>query len=247
VPCIIAAGNDGQNGLFDTSDAAESIGATAVGSIDSITQPALLTVAYYVYNGNNSVKFSYANGKLGDIGTINVPLWALTLNSTVLADGCSAYPASTPDLSQYVVLIRRGQCTFDTKIANGIAHGARRILFYNNVATVQVPPGDTYTNISVGMVSDTQGAEWVSQLKASVNITVRFTALAQAEEDFVDSPNTITGGKMSTFSSWGPTYEGWIKPEVSAPGGIILSTFPLAQGGYAVLSGTSMATPYISY
>ena len=246
VPCIIAAGNDGANGLFDTSNAAEAIGATGVGSIDSITQPALMTVAAYTYTGKDPVKFSYSKGKFGDFGTVSVPMWALTLDSTVQADGCSPFPANTPDLSQYVVLIRRGQCTFDTKIANGVAHGAKRIMFYNNVPTIPTSPGDTSDTIPVGMVSDTQGAEWVSKLKAGVNVTVEFTALAQAEQSFTDTPNTFTGGKMSTFSSWGPSYEGWIKPEVSAPGGIILSTYPLALTGYAIESGTSMATPYIA-
>jgi subtilisin family serine protease len=51
---------------------------------------------------------------------------------------------------------------------------------------------------------------------------------------------------MSTFTSWGPSYEGWIKSQISAPGGNILSTLPLAQGGYGVESGTSMATPFTS-
>ncbi len=34
--------------------------------------------------------------------------------------------------------------------------------------------------------------------------------------------------------------------DVSAPGGSIMSTFPLDQGGYATMSGTSMACPYVS-
>ncbi|KAL0777455.1 hypothetical protein CaCOL14_006973 [Colletotrichum acutatum] len=35
-----------------------------------------------------------------------------------------------------------------------------------------------------------------------------------------------------------------LKPEISAPGGSILSTYLTSEGGWAVLSGTSMATPY---
>jgi hypothetical protein len=35
-------------------------------------------------------------------------------------------------------------------------------------------------------------------------------------------------------------------PHIAAPGGNILSTYPLSKGGYAVDSGTSMACPHIS-
>lgn len=48
---------------------------------------------------------------------------------------------------------------------------------------------------------------------------------------------------MSTFTTWGPTNQLSLKPSVAAPGGSIFGTFPLALGGYRVLSGTSMACP----
>lgn len=48
---------------------------------------------------------------------------------------------------------------------------------------------------------------------------------------------------MSTYTSWGPTYEVDFKPQLAAPGGSILSTYPTSLGSYAVLSGTSMACP----
>lgn len=57
------------------------------------------------------------------------------------------------------------------------------------------------------------------------------------------TPNTATGGFLSTYTSWGPNFELDVKQQISAPGGLILSTFPRALGSYAVLSGTSMACP----
>lgn len=77
-------------------------------------------------------------------------------------------------------------------------------------------------------------------------MTVDITAQPQAGSLVEWTPNTKSGGAMSLFSSWGPTWEMDLKPTVSAPGGYILSTWPLALGGYAMQSGTSMSTPLIS-
>jgi subtilisin family serine protease len=62
----------------------------------------------------------------------------------------------------------------------------------------------------------------------------------------VFTTNGATGGFISPFSTWGPTNEISIKPNVAAPGGLIYSSWPLPLGGFQTLDGTSMATPYIS-
>ncbi|KAK6450359.1 hypothetical protein FP744_10006609 [Trichoderma asperellum] len=61
------------------------------------------------------------------------------------------------------------------------------------------------------------------------------------------NPKQSLGGMVDSYSDWGPvrlTYE--LKPQIAAPGGHILSTFPESIGSYGVISGTSMATPYIA-
>lgn len=50
--------------------------------------------------------------------------------------------------------------------------------------------------------------------------------------------------RVADFSSRGPTPDGFVKPDVVAPGVNVLSALP--GGGYGTESGTSMATPHVA-
>ncbi len=51
---------------------------------------------------------------------------------------------------------------------------------------------------------------------------------------------------MSSFSGWGPTDDGRIKPDIVSPGVSIYSPYSGSNSAYATISGTSMATPAAS-
>ena len=51
---------------------------------------------------------------------------------------------------------------------------------------------------------------------------------------------------VSVFSSIGPSSESDFKPDIAGFGGNVYSTVPRYLGGWAMMSGTSMATPYVA-
>lgn len=57
-------------------------------------------------------------------------VYATSNSSSTPDDACTPLPAGTPDLAEFVVLIRRGTCTFADKFANAAKKGARYFLVY---------------------------------------------------------------------------------------------------------------------
>lgn len=96
------------------------------------------------------------------------------------------------------------------------------------------------------MALESQGVAWVEALNAGEEVYLDIIDPTYAETSFYQSTNDVTGGFVSTYSSWGPTWDLDVYPLVGGVGGNILSTYLLNQGGYAVESGTSMATPQIA-
>lgn len=57
---------------------------------------------------------------------------------------------------------------------------------------------------------------------------------------------TDVNDKLASFSSKGPTVNGLRKPDISAPGSLILSASYTSDTGVCFKSGTSMATPHVT-
>ncbi|CAL8111453.1 unnamed protein product [Orchesella dallaii] len=70
------------------------------------------------------------------------------------------------------------------------------------------------------------------------------TANSPADQDVIAVGSTTIEDAISTFSSVGPTTDGRMKPEVSAPGSNVISAYYTSDTAYVSLSGTSMACPH---
>ncbi|KAH6606996.1 hypothetical protein Trco_006149 [Trichoderma cornu-damae] len=246
VPCTVSAGNSGDHGLFYASTAANGKRVIAVASVDNTNIPTVFSLSTYKIDGGADTQFGYVPSSKGFEGWKGVtkPVYALTLDTTIPDDACSPLPDSTPDLSGYIVLVRRGTCTFVQKAQNVAAKGGKYLLYYNTIAgAVSVDVSTVPQIVGAGMIENSLGATWIAAIKDAKTVTPAMVALDEATKRIQFANNTVTGGALSTFTSWGPTWEMEVKPQVSSPGGNILSTYPVALGGYATLSGTSMACP----
>ncbi|POR33940.1 Subtilisin-like serine protease PR1C [Tolypocladium paradoxum] len=133
VPCVLAAGNDGDQGLFYSASAADAKKATAVASFDNVITPNLLYVSRYSVDGGDEQNFAYAPATQNQ-WDVTMPVYATSPNTTIIGDACDPLPDNTPDLNKSIVLIRRGGCLFVTKASNAVAKGAKYIMIYNHLA-----------------------------------------------------------------------------------------------------------------
>lgn len=72
------------------------------------------------------------------------------------------------------------------------------------------------------------------------------TVPSKADSRVVWSNNEATGGQVSNYSTWGPTYDLRRGPTFGGPGRSIMSTYLQNGQGVATLGGTSMAAPFVA-
>lgn len=82
---------------------------------------------------------------------------------------------------------------------------------------------------AIGSVTFEQGLEWQNLLSQSVNITINIVDPKSATT-FMSSERNVMAGFITRYSSWGPTYDLHLKPQFSAPGSYILSTYLVDKG-----------------
>ena len=203
-------------------------GAMSIASIDGTKTPYLLL-------GDTIVYFDEANDNAGKAQDFCAALLGSETEKEmeyVVIPGVGRSADYTGlDVAGKIVLVRRGDTTFEEKAIIAQNLGAAGIIIYNNVSgDIKMNIGDaTLAICSISqddgqMLVEAAGEAGVGKLKISVT--------------------QKSGPFISDFSSWGPTPDLGIKPEITGFGGNILSA--VTGGGYDRLSGTSMATPNLS-
>lgn len=140
------------------------------------------------------------------------------------------------DVTGKIAVVQRGGLNFGTKAENASKAGAAACIIYDNVNGAIINAALESFFIPTVTVTKIAGAKLAAASEKKVSFSKENYGL-------VDNP---IGGGVSSFSSKGPAPDLSIKPEISAPGGNILSSVLGAADAYEVYSGTSMATPHMA-
>ncbi|EJT69748.1 hypothetical protein GGTG_12631 [Gaeumannomyces tritici R3-111a-1] len=239
VVVTISASNFGVFGPFVASSGSSGKNVIAVASAEGGDLSADPFIANFTLNGNTNVS---------DLGYVpSDKAWNITgmkivptsLNTSVVDDACQPLPSGTPSLQGSVALVRRSGCEYAVKQANVEALGAKHLLLYNNDGLWAVPFTQRKSS-ELALVEAKAGKAIVETVAAGGSVVVDFSQKHSYKVGVFNS----AGGRPNDFTSWGPLWDLQIKPDVTAPGGNILSTYPGNQ--WMVMSGTSMSCPYVA-
>jgi len=202
------------------------LGALSVASIEGAKTPYLLhnnTIMYFIESTDRVSKEKDFVNELLPEGVNEMEIEYVL----VAGAGRTAADYTGIDVKGKIALIKRGYNTFEEKAALAQEMGAAGVIIYNNVSgDIKMNVGET--NIAVCSISQDDGEMLAASGTGKIKI----------------SRGQTSGPFISDFSSWGPTPDLQIKPEITAHGGSILSSVPGED--YDRISGTSMATPNIS-
>jgi minor extracellular serine protease Vpr len=223
---VASIGNSGANGLYAAG--APGLGENVIG------------VASFD-NTNNLAPVFEVNGT--DIGYFEMSFSGPVPTSgseeiVYVGQACNADPLLA-DPAGKVALIVRGTCSFGEKATNAINAGASAVVIHNNSA-------GNFSGTLGGQIGDGSVPAVSISLEDGLFIQAQTAPVSMTWTDRLVSFVNPNGGLISSFSSYGLSPDLALKPDIGAPGGNIYSTYPLEEGGYATLSGTSMSSPHVA-
>lgn len=233
---VVASAGNSSRGFDDNTPLTKNIdystvgtpgGTEAVTAVASADNVATTTFSWSISlkdGGNVTAYAAYDNSTFDD----------LIKEAYVEYEYCNLGTAedfSGKNLSGKIALVDRGEITFAEKANNAAKCGAIGLIIANtdnSVVTI------SEVSLPAAFVTNSTG----ETLKAAEQKAIKFIA------DEVLTEAVSTGGKISSFSSWGVDTSLNLKPEITAPGGGIYSACP--DNKYVSLSGTSMSSPYFA-
>ncbi|MBJ8349779.1 S8 family serine peptidase [Streptococcus zalophi] len=139
------------------------------------------------------------------------------------------------DLKGKIALIERGEFTFTEKIATAAQHGAIGAIVFNN------RPGEANQVMSLEAPAHVIPSLFIQKEFGDELAKHHYKLIFNNLKTKEANPEAE---KLSSFSSWGLTADGELKPDLAAPGGAIYSS--INDNEYAMMSGTSMASPHVA-
>lgn len=216
------------------------------------TSDAALSVAASVDDGDHLWKFKASRFNLGvetllveaieaatskkidAAGPVSGKLVFLGIAATDLTEEQKA------ELNGNIALIDRGQVNFNDKVKRAAAGGAIGVIVANNKEGASIVMGTTDKfEIPAIMITLSDANKVKAAMQAGA---VTFDFLTDLK---IEKPGIID--TLTDFTSKGPrSVDGFIKPEISAPGENVISA-AMGGGAKAVqMSGTSMAAPHMA-
>ncbi|WP_022923386.1 cell wall-binding repeat-containing protein [Serinicoccus marinus] len=240
VVVVASIGNSGASGLHSIGAPGVGEDTIGVGSVDNTSYEA----NFFLDEEDNEVPYTVGSPAPEPPTSGEDTVVAVHAPGTTEAQACGTDPFSAEEqavIEGNWVMIQRGSCSFYEKALNGQEAGATGVMLYNNVGGSINPSlaGEEDIEVPVVMVTQADGERLAADALATEGHVVTWT------EGSTSVPNP-TGGLISSFSSIGTMANTTVKPDLSAPGGQIYSTYPLETQPYATLSGTSMASPHVA-
>lgn len=227
---VISAGNDG-NVPFRVGGPSTTPNALSVGAM---THPKAAVGVFEaaVIDGATAVMTASAFNRTLDFAfsSANTPLVVVPGEYTA----CNALPAEV-DLTGKTVLVSRGVCAFADKVKVAQQRGAAFVIIANsNPGEAPIVAGGDDPAVTIPSVMITKEVGDAIKAKLEAGETVSYD---------IRSVGKSGAGAIANFTSRGPSMDGLLKPEITAPG-VAIQVARLGTGtGTAPVNGTSFSGP----
>ncbi|KLU82745.1 minor extracellular protease vpr [Magnaporthiopsis poae ATCC 64411] len=206
VPILIAAGNDGENGMAQSSNPAAGRGVASVASVDNTDIPRVFPAGSYQVDGSDGAEqFPYQTAAYVPMGNLTLPLVIVKDQSGAMLDACDALPDSVPSLDGVIALIGAGSCTIAEASVNVVAKGGKHMIqAYSDDSPPPFWFPEDFGMLGVATTTASQGKKWAATFAAGHNITVTTRDTDKSPNLVTHTPATVSGGYVSDWSTWGP-------------------------------------------